>query len=164
MAIIATMLVATLVVVIICIVLIAPSTAKILIETIGGNRKAAAQIDLPQPLYRLIIALIIYTKQLPLVAAAYQQAADIRRRCAPVDDPLLMYCLDNLAQSYLAEGKCAESESLFKQVIGVWQKTDPDLLQLGLALDNYGKLLTRTGRRDEASNVQSMANRILSKW
>ena len=72
--------------------------------------------------------------------------------------------LNSLAVLYHAQGRHIEAEPLFKRALAIYEKAlGPDHPIVAMSLENFADLLRRTGRDDEADELEASAKAIRAK-
>ncbi len=72
--------------------------------------------------------------------------------------------LNNLALLYEAQGKYAEAEPLYERSLAIWEKAlRPEHPKVATGLENYARLLGKTGRGAEATKMEARAKVIRAK-
>ena len=72
--------------------------------------------------------------------------------------------LENLADLYVAQGKYAEAEPLYRRALGIWERTlGREHPHVASSLDKYATLLRRMNRETEAAAMEARAKAIRAK-
>jgi tetratricopeptide (TPR) repeat protein len=80
------------------------------------------------------------------------------------DSPGLALTLQGLARIYSGRGNYTEAETLLKRARAIQEKAIPTHPDLATTLNDYGDILRKTGREDEASQVEERAKQILDGY
>jgi tetratricopeptide (TPR) repeat protein len=79
-------------------------------------------------------------------------------------DNRLATSLNNLAELYRAQGKCAEAEPLYTRALAIWEKAlGPEHPTVATCLENYAKLLREMNRGKEAEKLEARAQAMRAK-
>ena len=69
-----------------------------------------------------------------------------------------------MALLYQVSGQYAEAEPLYQRALAIWEKAlGPEHLNVAQSLENYADLLRKTGRADEAAELEARAQAIRAK-
>ena len=89
-------------------------------------------------------------KALPLA----ERALELRRRHMGPDDPATLAATNNLATLYHDLGRLGESASMYRAVVGGYERMSPvPLGDLSRTLSNFSSLLQRMGRLEESEDA-----------
>ena len=73
--------------------------------------------------------------------------------------------LHNLALLYNAQGNYAEAEPLLQRSLTILERAlGPEHPDVAQSLENYAALLRKTGRADEAAEMEARAKAIRAKY
>ena len=73
--------------------------------------------------------------------------------------------LNNLGALYVTQGNYAEAEPLYRRALAIIEKAlGPEHPNLATSLENYAALLRKTGRADEAAEMEARAKAIRAKY
>ncbi len=73
--------------------------------------------------------------------------------------------VNNLALLYYLQGEYAKAEPLYRRSLAIWEKAlGPAHPYVAASLENYASLLRKTGRADEAADMEARAKAIRAKY
>ncbi len=73
--------------------------------------------------------------------------------------------LNNLAGLYETLGNYAEAAPLYRRSLAIWERAlGPEHPDVAQNLKNYAALLRKTGRADEAAEMEARAQAIRAKY
>ena len=70
----------------------------------------------------------------------FQRALAIREQTLDQNTPLTATTLNNLARVYWSQGQYSEAENLYKRALDIWERLEPEKLNLAATLDNLASL------------------------
>ncbi len=93
----------------------------------------------------------------------YERSLAIREKVLGSAHPDVAQSLNNLALLYHVQGKYAEAEPLYQRALRIDEKAlGPEHPNVAQSLE-YAALLRKTGRREEAANMEASAHAIRAK-
>src|SRR5579884_16472 len=99
--------------------------------------------------------------------ASYQEAIALSKRLLP-DDPKLVDILDNLTALYEEQGHYNKAEANYKEALRILDSSEQirkaNYLLLAKTLENYAKLLRKSGRAAEAEKQEARRKQILEEY
>ena len=83
----------------------------------------------------------------------YRRALELRRKNLPPASPEIAYSLDDLAQTYWAEGRYWEARNLLEAAVQALEKSDPPDPRLPLLLNNLAVIRSEFHEYDQAEKL-----------
>lgn len=97
--------------------------------------------------------LYIAATRYPAAETLFHRASDLTAERYGHDDPRTALALDDLGTALTHEGRYAESEQIFRDVIATRERISPNDPSLCTALDNLATVLYTLGKNDEMERV-----------
>lgn len=91
----------------------------------------------------------------------YKRALAIREKVFGPEHPDVAQSLNNLAQVYRSQAKHAEAEPLYKRAVAILEKAESP--NAAVVLKNYAALLRKTGRGNEAAEMETRVKATQTK-